>query len=357
MSRRLRLLLSILAGVLLAMLLALGTALYLLRPDSFTALLQDQASKAGLELTLASPASPTLFPRPSLELQGLTLSAKGANTPILLASRGRLALPWRSLLGGPTVITQLEIDAPRVDLGALQSWLSDLPGQPGQAVPAIPRIDTGISVVRGSLVRGNSVLLDDVSLEAGSLTAGQTFPLDIVARNADSTAMRLHLSAIPRTVGDALQLDDIALRYSHGATSALQLTGHASWHGAANAALELSGKLDRANAETHDTRSYDIRLALTPANQHDPLLFALKMDGPDNHADVRLPPLALADWWSQLDSSHGPELTTLPGSGHLEMSKLDVAGIHIEGLTVQTGDDAPASASSVTASNNGTPAQ
>ena len=39
-------------------------------------MLQTQARAAGLELNLASPASPTLFPRPALDLDGITLNAK-----------------------------------------------------------------------------------------------------------------------------------------------------------------------------------------------------------------------------------------------------------------------------------------
>ena len=79
LPRWLRIALWSIAGAALAALLTLVVSLYLLlQPDRFTALLQREASNAGLVLNLASPASPTLFPRPALELQGLTLSAKGA---------------------------------------------------------------------------------------------------------------------------------------------------------------------------------------------------------------------------------------------------------------------------------------
>ena len=178
MLHRLRLLLLVLGAlVMAALLVAVVAADLLLQPDRFTAMLQTQARAAGLELHLANPATPTLFPRPALDLHGITLSAQDANTPILLAARGRLALPWRTLFGGPTVITQLQIDAPRVDLDALQAWLAGLPTQQEGRPPNIPRIDTGVSIDRGSVVRGNKVLLDNVALEAGSLVSGQTFPL------------------------------------------------------------------------------------------------------------------------------------------------------------------------------------
>jgi AsmA protein len=341
MSRRLRLILLILGGLALAAVLAAVTAVYLLlQPERFTAMLQTQALDAGLELNLASPASPTLFPRPALELSGITLNAQGANAPILLASRGRLALPWQTLLGGPPVITRLEIDSPRVDLDALQEWLAALPARPAGAPPNIPRIDTGVSISRGSLVRGDQLLLGNVALEAGSLISGRPFPLSMSATTAANTSLQLRLSATPRIQGNALQLDNIELHLSQGSALTLALNGSAHWHGAADAAASLAGKLDHA-----DAGQYDISLKLTPADQDNPLLLALKLDGPDNHADLRLPPLELAHWWSQLGNEQGPQLTVPPGNGHAEIARFETGSISIEGLTLQAGSDVPAPAS------------
>jgi hypothetical protein len=341
MSRRLRLTLLVLGGLALTAVLVVAVAVYLLlQPDRFTATLQAQARSVGLELNLASPASPTLFPHPALDLQGITLNAQGANMPILLAARGRLALPWRTLFGGPTVISQLQIDAPRVDLDALQAWLAALPAQPEGTAPNIPRVDTGISINRGSVVRGNQLLLGNVALEAGSLLSGQPFPLSMSASTAAGTPLQLRLSATPRIKGNSLELDNISLHLAQGSSLVLALTGHAHWHGAADAAAQLAGKLDQANVG-----QYDISLALTPADQTNPLQLALKLDGPDNHADLRLPPLALADWWSQLGSEQTRQLGVPPGSGHLEIAKIDAGGVSIEGLTVLAGDSAPAAAS------------
>lgn len=345
MSRRLRLILLVLGGLVLTLVLVTVIAVYLvLQPDRFTRMLQTQARAAGLELNLASPASPTLFPRPALDLEGITLNAEGANTPILLAARGRLALPWRTLFGGPTVISQLQIDSPRVDLDALQAWLAALPAQSAGTPPNIPRIDTGVSISRGSVVRGNRVLLDNVALETGSLISGQPFPLSMSATTAANTPLQLRLSATPRIEGNALQLDNITLHLSQGNAMTLALTGDAHWHGAADAAARLTGKLDQASAG-----QYDISLALTPADQNNPLLLALKLDGRDNHADLRLPPLALAHWWGQLGDEQGPQLSVPPMSGHAEIAKIEAGGISIEGLTVQAGDGVPAAASTVAA--------
>jgi len=338
MTRRLHYALLALTGILVAGLVALVVTVYLLlQPERFTAMLQEQAAKAGLELSLASPASPTLFPRPALELQGLTLTAQGASMPILLAANGRLALPWSTLFGGPTVISRLEIDAPRVDLDALQAWLSSLPSGSAGA-PNIPRIDTGVRIARGTLVRGNQLLLRDFSLDAGSLLTGQPFPLVVSAKDAGGTAMQLRLTATPRIQGNALQLNDINLDFSRGTTLSMQLTGEAHWHGAADAAATLAGSLDEA-----DAGRYDISLGLTPANQSDPLLLALKLDGPGNHVDLRLPPLAVARWWSRIGDTEGPRLDPPPGSGHIDAATFDMAGVHVEGLHLEL---APAPAAS-----------
>jgi AsmA protein len=345
MLRRLRLILLVLGGLAMTVvLIAVIAADLLLQPDRFTAMLQTQARTAGLELNLANPATPTLFPRPALQLYGITLSAQGANAPILLAARGSLELPWRTLFGGPSVITQLQIDAPRVDLDALQAWLAALPTRAEGTPPNIPRIDTGVSINRGSVVRGNQVLLDNVALEAGHLVSGQTFPLHMSATSAAGTPLQLRLSAIPRIQGNTLQLDNIALHLSQGTTLALELAGNAHWHAEADAAATLTGKLEQTKAG-----QYDVSLALTPADQNNPLLLALKLDGPDNHADLRLPPLALAHWWSEVGNQQGSPLTLPPGSGHLEAAKIETDDFSIEGLTLQAGDDVPAAATTVAA--------
>jgi len=341
MARQTRLILLVLGGAVAAAALTLVIAVYvLLQPDRFTATLQNQARAAGLDLRLASPASPSLFPRPALELRGITLSAEDGSTPILLAARGRLALPWHTFFGGPTVISQLQIDSPRVDLDALQAWMAALPAQTGDKPLNIPRIDTGVEITHGSLVRGNEVLLDNLSLHAGSLVSGQPFPLRMTA-NVDGAPWQLRMSATPHIEGNTLQLDNISLHLAQASAVTLSLDGRAHWHGAADAVASLAGKLDRA-----DAGQYDISLRLTPANQHDPLLLALKLDGPGNHADLRLPPLALAQWWNQLNNPDGPQLVMPPGSGHAEFGSIDAGNVHIEGLTVQAGDNVPAAAGS-----------
>ena len=344
MPRWLRLTLIILSSAtLLLVAVALIAVHVLLQPERITAMLQKQARAAGLELSLSSPATPALFPRPALELEGITLSEQNANMPILLAARGTLALPWRTLVHGDTVISQMRIDSPRVDLDALQSWLDDLPSGPAAVPSTIPSIDAGVHITRGSLVRGNQLLLGDVELQAGRLAAHHAFPLTITAKDADGTPTQLRLSVTPSIKSGALQLENIGLQLTHSTTLTLHLAGNARWHGAADASAQLSGKLDHANAG-----QYDVAIALTPADQSNPLMLAVKLDGPDNHADLQIPPLALASWWSQLDHDDGPRLAVPPGSGHAEIASIDTGNVTIEGLTIQAGTSVPASSASTT---------
>lgn len=347
MTRRWRMALLGAAGVLAALLLAAVIVVYwLLQPDRFTSAMQAQANALGLELNLASPASPTLLPRPALELQGITLNERGAGMPILLAARGRLALPWRTLLGGPIVITRLEIDAPRVDLDALQGWLASLPATDSSHPPQIPRIDTGILISRASLVRGNDILLENLALETGELTPGEPFSLDLTARDGSGDPVLMRLLTTPRMSGASMEFQNISLHLSHGTDATIDLRGSARWHGAADAAADLAGSLDSAEAGR-----YALALQLTPANARDPLLLKLKLDGPGNHADLSLPPLALATWWSQLDSEGGPQLTIPPGSGHVDARNIELGGVGVDGFSLDIGADIPASSSSSTAAD------
>jgi AsmA protein len=342
MSRGWRIaLVALAAAAALVLLTAVITVYWLLQPDRFTAMLQKQARGAGLELSLTRPASPTLFPKPALELEGITLNAQGASMPILLAARGRLALSWRTLFGGPTVISRLEIDAPRVDLDALQNWVSSLPGSSSSHSLQIPRIDTGILVSRGSLVRGNNLLLGNLDIESGQLKSGQPFKLDITANDPGNDPVELRLLATPGMHDGLMQLENIALHLSHAGITTLDLHGSAHWHSAVDAAADLTGRLDHDGGDP-----FDVSLGLTPAHQGEPPLLALKLDGPGNHVALRLPPLALASWWSALNSDVDPQLALPPGNGHIDAAQLELGGIGIDGLSLDTGDNVPAPAAS-----------
>lgn len=351
LPRPLRLLLIIFASVCGVVALTVLVALYLLlQPDRFTAMLKEQATNAGLQLTLSSPASPTLFPRPALHLEGITLIASNANPPngssypILQAANGRLVLPWRTVFGGPMVISRMQINSPRVDLDALQAWLISLPPQSAKVPDQIPRIVTGVRIRNGSVVENNSEWLSDVSLDTGRLVQGQAFGLTLSGKEPNGTPLQLQLSTVPSIANGILMLNDITIHATDSSATTLHLSGHARWMGAADIAMQLQGKFSEANQG-----SYDAAVLLTPAGQKNPLSLHVKLLGKDNHVDMELPPLALAQWWNQLANPQGPQISAPPGNGQIDMATLDVGSVHIEGLSIQTGTAVPASSSSVAA--------
>lgn len=340
MNRRLRIGLYALGGLVLAVVLAAFVATYVvLQPQRFTALLQSRARAAGLELTLANPASPTLWPKPALELEGLTLRANGSNMPMIVASRGKLVLPWNTLIGGETRISRLEVEGARIDLDAVSAYFDTLPSRPSTAGAILPTIDAGFRVTRGTLTRGNDLFLSDVNVDAGRLANGRPFTLSFAAKAADETALVLELETTPTLSRGVLTLDDLVLHVSNQPDSSTMLRGDATWRGGADVGASLAGSMTRAKGTP-----YDIVLNVTPANQRDPLYVSLKLDGENDHADLRIPPLAVAEWWAGISGGGSPTLPPLLGT--IDAKTMDIGPLHVKGLRIRATPDKPAAASS-----------
>jgi AsmA protein len=345
MNRRLRIGLLAVAGIAAAIIVAALIAMYVvLQPERFTALLQSRARASGLELTLANPASPTLWPKPSLELEGITLHGTGGNTPLIVASRGKLVLPWRTLLGGEATISRLEIEAARIDLDALSAYLDTLPPRPSTAGAILPEIDAGFRVSRSTLLRGNRLLLSNVNIDAGRLASNHRFTLSIDASMADETPYSLALATTPSLTRGVLTLGEVDIDAGSKDHFDAKLHGDATWRGGADVGASVAGRVTRVGAAP-----YDVVLGVTPANQQDPLSVGLKIDGAQDHADLHLPPLALADWWSGMQAGRPPTLPPVEGS--VDAAQVDVGSVHVKGLRVRAtpGSTAPAAASTAAA--------
>lgn len=341
-TQRARILVAI-GGVLGALLLALlVTAYVMLQPARMTRVLRSAAQGAGLQLSLGAPAEPTLFPRPGLELHGLQLTPYGSQTPMLIAARGRIVVPWRVLLGSTPAITRLELDAPRLDLGGLQQTLAQLHGSGGNG-PTLPRIDAGISIHNGALVSGNRLLFDGIELRTGTLAPGQPFNLHVAARTADGTPYTFDLAGTPTRGSGVIRFHGLHMRAQGHKLFALTLGGQGSWRGGADVELSLTGALRNAAG-----RTYHVDIGLQPAGDARPLTLALKVDGAHAHADLTLPPLALTEWWRRLagadpiaGSDAPPGAPPLQGSASVQ--HLQAGPVSIDGLQIEAG---PAAASS-----------
>jgi len=337
-NRRLRIALLAVGGlVVVAVLAALIATYVVLQPERFTALLQSRARAAGLELTLASPASPTLWPKPALELDGLILRAQDATAPLIVASRGKLVLPWNTLLGGETRISRLEIEGARIDVAAISDYLDTLPSRPSTAGAILPTIDAGFRVTRGTLIRGNQLLLSDVDIDAGRLANGLPFTLAFAAHMADGTPYSLDLEATPTLSRGVLSLGDAKLDIASASRFDAALRGDATWRGAADVGASLAGRVTREAGTP-----YDVVLTVTPANQQDPLYVALKLDGENDHTDLRIPPLAIGEWWSGIRAGGSPTLPPLLGT--VEAKTVDIGSMHATGLRIRATPNVPAPA-------------
>lgn len=86
---------------------------------------------------------------PQLELRGLVVRQSGS-VPLLRARRVFALLPWRTLrtFGGDLTIQRIELDAPVLDIPALQRWLAT---RPPSGPIRIPRLTAGLRVRDGRI--------------------------------------------------------------------------------------------------------------------------------------------------------------------------------------------------------------
>lgn len=344
MTRRLRLTLISVTCIVLVLALALLIAVkVLLQPQRFTDMLRSAVQSAGMQLSLGEPAAPTLWPKPAVVLHDMTISVHGQ--PLLVAARGRLVVPWHALLGGRTSITRMELDSPRLNLTALRTALAQLPQGAG-GVPSLPHIEAGIVINDGALVLNDEIVLNHMHLETGTLTNDRPFHLVVTAQDAHGRAGTFNLNMLPKSSQRALSFDNILVSMHSKPDISATLHGQGSWASGANVQVNLSGTLQRSAADL-----YQLDLRLMPAAATTPFLLAVKVEGSDVHADFRVPPLALASWWSQLtDKDNMSSLPLPPVNGQLQAKSLDLGKVHIEGLKIMAGNALPASASSVPAS-------
>lgn len=354
--------------VVLALLIALAVHVNaLLQPQRFTNLLERDLAGAGIKLQLQAPATPALFPRPAVRLQGFSISNPGSTTPILQASGATIVVPWRALLHGEVAIERIEVDAPRIDLGELRTLLARLPHHEGP--PRLPTIGTGVHMSNGTLTNGGAPLLFELSVDTGELVAGRPFRMHVSARSADGREITASVDTVPSSPHNGvIDFDPIHLSFGKQGGISMHLEGQGHWHGGEALALQLHGTLRHPSFTLPQAPSASvaasaasvvanrparvaadkIALDVEPANPHAPLSIAMKLDGDDARGDFKLQPTEFGAWWQRLlaaspDHPPGP----LPFTGQAEVKQLDLGWLKATGLHIDAGPDlAPAAPAS-----------
>src|SRR3546814_1355552 len=131
-----------------AILLLLALALHLLlQPQRVTGFVLNALGDAlGLEITATGSSEYHLRGTPVLVVHDVVAREPGAATPLLRARRVYVSVPWSTVRsrGAQLDITRIELDAPVIDLPALQHWLAARP--PGAS--RLPTLRHGISAAR-----------------------------------------------------------------------------------------------------------------------------------------------------------------------------------------------------------------
>ncbi len=189
-------------GVFLLLLSLLAT--WLLQPKQLVPLILDRAGKSlGLDITADTNAEARLRGEPQLVVRNLVAREPGAKTAILRAERLLLALPWSTFRNGgkDAVIQSVELDAPVLDVPALQAWLQK---RPPSEETRIPVLTNGLRVVDGRIDNDNWRIVD-IAVTLPSLHPEKPVEARIQGRYLDApTAIPFDLAvALTRPANDA----------------------------------------------------------------------------------------------------------------------------------------------------------
>lgn len=367
----------VLAVIAVLVALAIALAVYvhgLLQPQRFTALLENDLAAAGLRLNMQEPAEPTLFPRPAVQLHAFSLSIIGSDTPVLQAAGATIVVPWRALLHGEVAIERIDVDAPRIDLGEVQSLVDRLHHQGGAPqAPRLPTIATGIRMSRGTLTHDGSPLLFDFTLQTGALAPGEAFRLDASARTSGGRKFLCSVETVPSAPHEGvIDFKPLQVYFTTQPGMALDLHGHGSWRGGADLAAQFQGTLQHPAAEpaaattaakaatgtSTGTSNPGVRaralvvdkvaVDLEPSHGSAPLLATVKLTGKDAQVDMRIRPTEFGTWWSRLlTTTPGQPPAPMPFTGTAHLRELDLDGFKASGIHIQaTPDSVPAPAAS-----------
>lgn len=180
-KRRAVVIVAIVAGAALLLSLLLHAALEPQRASRF--LLDRVGDSLGLEISAAGRAEYRLRGTPMLVLRDVVVRGPGATRELLHADRIMVSVPWSTIRARGDVLAarRLELDAPRVDLPALQHWLATRP--PSKA-PQLPTFADGLRV-RDGRIDNDDWTIDGIQVDLPRLAAGQPLHARLRARYLD----------------------------------------------------------------------------------------------------------------------------------------------------------------------------
>lgn len=141
---------------------------WLMQPPRATAFLLDRIGAAlGLRITAAGAVDYRLRGTPQLLLHDVIAQRPGDDAAVLRAERVFVALPWSTIRarGGDLTVQRVELDAPVLDVPALQRWLATRP--PGET--RIPTLREGLRIVRGRIIN-HDWTIDGIDIALPSLS-------------------------------------------------------------------------------------------------------------------------------------------------------------------------------------------
>ena len=202
-ARRALLFVAIAVGIMLLSWLVLHA---LLQPQRASRFLLDRVGNSlGLEIRATGAAEYRLRGTPMLLLRDLSVRQPGAARELLHADRAMVSVPWSTIRARGDVLAarRLELDAPRIDLPALQHWLATRP--PSKQRP-LPTFADGVRI-RGGRLDNDDWMIDGIQLDVPRLAAGEALHARLRARYLDPPLSIPADLAITITDPDALMRD------------------------------------------------------------------------------------------------------------------------------------------------------
>lgn len=212
---------AIVAGIALLLSLLLHVALEPQRASRF--LLDRVGAALGLEIRAAGRAEYRLRGTPMLVLRDVSVREPGATAELLHAGRIMVSVPWSTIRAGADVLAarRLELDAPRVDLPALQHWLASRP----PSKPQLPTFADGVRI-RGGRLSNDDWTIDGIQVDIPRLAAGEMLHARLRARYLDPPL------AIPADLALAIADPDALLRNARtgfGASGRITVQRGSDW--------------------------------------------------------------------------------------------------------------------------------